>query len=175
VPALEGKRQNFNVTPEQAAEIEELREALGAPSAKEAILRAVRIVSLLARETEEGHRLCVESSEGKLSGLLIPELEPPRGPRWKYLVQRPHAWRRQLYVKGRRLPAAQVWSDMLANHQSVREAAENWDLPQEAVREIIRYSEANRALLDMEAEEERRRLVASRVAAASPSAPETSA
>src|SRR5262245_167322 len=111
VPRVEGKRQNFNVTPEQAAEIEGLREALGAPSAKDAILRAVRIVSLLARETEQGHRLCIEASGGRLSGLLIPELEPAHGPRWQYLVERPHAWRRQLYVKGRHLPAAQVWSD----------------------------------------------------------------
>src|SRR5438552_10166653 len=91
--AMEGKRQNFNVTPEQAAEIEGLRAALGAPSVKDAILRAVRIVALLARETEQGNRLCVETCEGKVSGLLIPELESLRAPRWQYLVARPHPGR----------------------------------------------------------------------------------
>src|SRR5207249_2671793 len=77
---------------------------------------------------------------------------------WKYLVARPHPWRRQLYVKGRRLPAFTVWMDMQVNRMTPEEAAGNWDLPVEAVEEILRYCESHRALLEMEADEERRRL-----------------
>jgi hypothetical protein len=39
-----------------------------------------------------------------------------------------------------------------------REAAENWDLPQEACEEIFAYCEANKALIEAEANEERLRL-----------------
>ena len=41
---------------------------------------------------------------------------------------------------------------------SAEEAADNWNLPVEAVREAVRYCEAHSALLRMEAEEERKRV-----------------
>lgn len=156
--ATDFKRQNFNVTPEQEAELAALQEMLAAPSVKDAILRAVRIVGLLSKETRRGGALVVEDSQGKRSRLVIPELEGA-GEGWQYLVSRPHSWRRQLSVKGRRLPAATIWSDMQVNGLSVAEAADNWSLPVEAVREIVRYCEVNEGLLHMEAEEERRRLM----------------
>ena len=46
MPATAMKRQNFDVTPEQDAEITWLRDALGASTAKDAILRAVRIADV---------------------------------------------------------------------------------------------------------------------------------
>ena len=94
-----------------------------------------------------------------MSRLLIPDLEPVGTGQWQYLVERPHAWRRQLYIKGRKLLASTVWRDMLANRMSPEEAAGNWDLPLDAVHEIARYCESHQALLKMDAEEERRRLV----------------
>jgi hypothetical protein len=39
-----------------------------------------------------------------------------------------------------------------------REAAANWDLPLEACEEIFAYCEANKALIESEANEERQRL-----------------
>jgi hypothetical protein len=38
-----------------------------------------------------------------------------------------------------------------------REAAENWDLPEEACEEIFAYCEADKALIEAEANEERQR------------------
>ena len=35
--------------------------------------------------------------------LLIAELQPATDGEWSYLVARPHPWRRQLFVKGRKL------------------------------------------------------------------------
>ena len=46
----------------------------------------------------------------------------------------------------------------LTNGMGPREAAENWDLPQEASEEIFAYCEANKALIEAEANEERQRL-----------------
>ncbi|OUL37766.1 hypothetical protein BV372_01140 [Nostoc sp. T09] len=88
----------------------------------------------------------------------MPELEPTPQSIWQYLVSRPHPWRKQLYVKGRRLLASTVWQDMQLNTLSPEEAAENFALPIAAVNEIIRYCEANHELIKMEAEEERYRL-----------------
>ncbi|NEO82814.1 MAG: hypothetical protein F6J87_00915 [Spirulina sp. SIO3F2] len=76
------------------------------------------------------------------------------GERWQFLVSRPHAWRRQLYIKGRKLRAATVWQDMLTNQMTVEEAAENWGLPVAAIEEAVQYCEMNQALLQLEAAEE---------------------
>ena len=72
---------------------------------------------------------------------------------WQYLVARPHPWRRQFYIKGRRLLASTIWQDM-----SPEQAAENWDVPLAAIYEVIRYCESHRELLKLEADEERYRL-----------------
>ncbi len=152
------KRQNFDVTLEQEAEIAWLRDALGATSAKDALLRAVRIAAVLAREVREGRALLVRGGGGDPERLVIPELERPGVPVWRYLVQRDHPWQRQVAVKGRRLLASTLWYDMQTNHQTTARAAEEWDLPVEAVEEAVRWCEANRELLAMESREEMRRL-----------------
>jgi hypothetical protein len=148
------KRLNFDVLPEQEEELLWLRDAIGASTNKDAVLRAIRVLGLLSREARRGARLQIRLPDGSVERLVLPELESPE-PDWKWLTSRPHAWRRQKYVKGRRLAAAALWSSMLANQQSVEEAAEDWDLPLEAVREAVAWCEANRALLAAEAAEER--------------------
>jgi uncharacterized protein (DUF433 family) len=157
--ATETKRQNFNITPEQEAELTWLRETLGVSSTKDAILRAVRVLAILAREVQQGRALYLGTAAGELTRLLIPELQSSADNGWEYLVARPHPWRRQLYVKGRKLRASTVWMDMQANEMTLEEAADDWDLPLAAIEEIIRYCESHRQLLSMEAEEERRRLL----------------
>jgi uncharacterized protein (DUF433 family) len=154
----ETKRQNFNITPEQESELNWLRDAIGAPSTKEAILRAVRVMAVLAREVRRGHTLFLRSESGQMTQILIPELQPLGAEGWRYLISRPHPWRRQLYVKGRKLSAYTVWMDMQANQMTPEAAAANWDLPLEAIIEIIRYCETQRELLSLEAAEEHRRL-----------------
>jgi len=79
-------------------------------------------------------------------------------PNWQYLVERPHPWRRQLYLKGRKLMASTVWLDAIANEMSPEEAADNWELPTTAIEEVFRYCHTHQDLLKMEAEEERFRL-----------------
>lgn len=77
---------------------------------------------------------------------------------WKYLEKRPHPWRKQLYLKGRRLKAFDLWANMIANDMTPEEVADNWDVPLEAVRESIQYCETYQDLLKQEAETERRHL-----------------
>ena len=84
--------------------------------------------------------------------------DTPQDEDWQYLVTRSHPWRRQLYIKGRKLLASTVWQDTIANEMSPEQAAENWDLPLRAISEVIRYCERHRELLKLEADEERYRL-----------------
>lgn len=77
---------------------------------------------------------------------------------WQYLEQRPHRWRKQLSFKGKRLRPFTVWITMQVEKMSPQQAADNWDLPEEAVAEAIAYCEANQELLKLEALQERRYL-----------------
>lgn len=85
---------------------------------------------------------------------------------WQHLEARPHPWRRQLYIKGRRLRAFSVWSTMQTERMSVEEAAEDWDLSMEVIREIIGYCEENREPLGREADQEKQWLLEHGVALA---------
>ncbi len=152
--AGETKRQNFNVSPEQEAQIESLRVAMGTATTKETILRSIAVMSVLHNYLQQGYQIRLFGA-GEQIHLVVPELELPLQSNWQYLVSRRHPWRRQLYVKGRRLMASTVWQDMQLNNLSPEEAAENFVLPIAAIYEIISYCEANRELIKMEADEER--------------------
>ena len=92
------------------------------------------------------------------------ELRATSPDEWRYLEERPHPWMRQLFVKGRRLRASTVLMYMLVNELSREEIADSYDLPLDAVDEIIRYCDSYDDLLDREAEEEKRILIAEGVA-----------
>lgn len=148
------KRLNLDISPEQEEELAWLREALSASTNKDTVLRAIRVLGVLSREARRGARIQLHLPDGTTERLVLPELELP-APEWKWLTNRAHAWRRQKYIKGRRLMASVVWRSMLANQLSIEEAAEDWELPIEAVQEALSWCEANRELIAAEADEER--------------------
>jgi uncharacterized protein (DUF433 family) len=78
--------------------------------------------------------------------------------KWQYLESRPDSWKKQLYIKGKRIKANVIYSDLLVNKMTLEEAAENWDLPLSAISEVIEYCESNQELLKEEALEGRKRL-----------------
>ncbi len=77
---------------------------------------------------------------------------------YRYLVARPHPWRRQLYLKGRNMTVGQVVATMQANALSPEEAAEDMDLPMAQVREALAYYDLHRDLVDLELREEANRV-----------------
>ncbi len=155
----ETRRENFDVSPQQQAEIETLQELLDVPSKKDAMLLAIHLALHLIAEAKNGNHLFVGDPDRQdLRRLVMLGIEKPNIRKWMYLVEHAHPWKKQLYVKGRKLPAAAVWTGMIANNLNIQEAADNWDLPEEAVREIMEYCDTNKVLLEMEANEELRRL-----------------
>lgn len=151
------KRINFDVSPEQDAELTWLRDALGAGSTKDTVLRAVRVLAVLSRETRQGAQVYVQTSDGQNTRLLLPELETV-GSDWNYLVFRPHDWRTQPWVKGTRILASTVWSDLNVNQLSPEDVADDLGIPVAAVSECVAWCELNPDLIRMEAAEERRLL-----------------
>ncbi|MDJ0729442.1 MAG: hypothetical protein QNJ33_05550 [Crocosphaera sp.] len=77
---------------------------------------------------------------------------------WQFLEKRPHRWRKQLYIKGRKQRAFTLWMNMLVNEMTPEEVADNWELPLAAVHEVIEYCETHQELLQQEADIERRHL-----------------
>jgi len=116
------RRENFDVSPAQQADIETLQAILEVPSKKEAVLIAVQLALLLAAETKNGNYFFVGHPGEIPHRFVMSGLDRPGIHRWMYLVEHAHPWKHQLYVKGRNLPAAVVWSSMQANKLSFEEA-----------------------------------------------------
>lgn len=86
--------------------------------------------------------------------------------RWTWLIEQPHSWRRQLWIKGRRMTAGQLVGHMQGNDWTPEETARQFRLPVDAVLEAQRYVGANADLVEAEAIEEER--IARRMATAHP-------
>lgn len=160
MPSANTKRANFELTPEQDEVLNSLRQALSASSIKDTVLRAAQLANVLVNEVRQGNHLDVGRHATQTTRLLIPELEGTRPAAWQWLVERPHPWRRQLWVKGRKLLASSIWLDSQTNAMNPEEAAQNWDLPLAAIHEVFRYCEENQALIAAELDEEHQRLQA---------------
>ncbi len=152
------RRENFDVSPEQQADIETLQAVLNTNSKKDAVLLAVQLALHLAAEAKKGNQIFIGHHGEPLQRFVMLGIERPELTGWTYLVQHAHPWKKQLYVKGRKLPAAVVWSEMRVNHLSIEDAADNWDLPKDAIAEVLQYCDENMSLLEMEAAEEGRLL-----------------
>src|SRR2546423_16267 len=100
----------------------------------------------------EGRLLLLETMLG--NGKRAEEREAAVEP-WRFLVRRDHPWRKQLYIKGRNLTARQLVGSIKANQWDDQKAAENYQVPIEAIAEALTYVEKNMELLTTEAEIER--------------------
>jgi uncharacterized protein (DUF433 family) len=112
---------------------------------------------------EKACQLSVSDRLALLSAIVQSLQSTPEIENWQYLIARPYAWRKQLYIKGRKLLASTIWQDMTANQMSPEQAAQNWNLPLSAIYEAINYCENHQKLLKLEADEERYRLEAKKV------------
>lgn len=79
---------------------------------------------------------------------------------YEHLEWRPHHWRKQLSLKGRKMTVGQFVYAMRAADWDVAEAARQYDLPLAAAQEAVAYYRRHRGLVDGEAAEETRRLTA---------------
>lgn len=84
---------------------------------------------------------------------VLPGLEEQLTTNMTWLVRRPHAWRRQLWVKGKRVTAGDLARTVEIEGWTLEHAAEEYDLPVAAIVEAQRYLAANRELVIAEEQE----------------------
>jgi uncharacterized protein (DUF433 family) len=114
--------------------------------------------SLLMSTLPQGLEQKIEEVLSRIERLESAQVELG-APEWRFLVERPHPWRRQLCIKGRNTTAAQLVATLESNGLTEMEAADDFGLPIEAIHEAVRYCRDQASLLALEANEERRRLV----------------
>lgn len=112
----------------------------------------------LQKLKQQACQLSISDRLDLVSAIIQSLQDAPEINGWQHLENRPHAWRKQLFLKERKLLASIVWQDMIVNQMSLEAAAENWDLPIAAIEEVIRYCESHQELIKQEADEQRDRL-----------------
>lgn len=83
----ETKRENFDVSPEQQADIETLQAVLETPSKKDAVLLAIQLALHVAAESRKGNQFFVGHHGENLQRFVMLGIEKPAAHRWMYLVE----------------------------------------------------------------------------------------
>ena len=134
-----------------------LGEGMGSGGDAETSRRVFDIIENLADRIRQGYKLAVVPMDDEHPD-AVPELTRALRPdlHYSYLVARPHAWRKQLAFKGRRLTVGQFLGRMRAEKWTPEEAAADFDLPVEAAYEALEYGDRHRSLIEAEDAEDAR-------------------
>jgi uncharacterized protein (DUF433 family) len=153
------RRWQIDLRPEDEATLLRARRVLAADGDSETGRALLGLFAKLAAAIESGAVISFLPGDDPRAIDALPEVTRALRPeaRYKWLVAAPHAWRRQLSIKGRRLTAAQLVSWMQANGDSIEATAADWDLDVDAVAEAVEYVAGSRQLIEAEFAEERRR------------------
>jgi uncharacterized protein (DUF433 family) len=130
---------------------------MGSGGDAETTRRVFDVVENIADRIRHGYKLAVVPTEDEHPD-AVPELTRALRPEsnYTYLVLRPHPWRRQLSLKGRRLTVGQFLSRMRVEGWAAEQAAAEFELPVEAAYEAIDYGERYGSLIAAEDAEDAR-------------------
>jgi uncharacterized protein (DUF433 family) len=146
---------------ELAARHQRLLHLLGGPMGSggdaETTRRVLEVVENLIDRIRQGYKLAMVPDEDERPD-AVPELTRALRPElhYDYLVARPHAWRRQLAFKGRRLTVGQFLCRMRTEGWTPEEAAAQFELALEAAYEALEYGERHASLIAAEDAEDAR-------------------
>lgn len=154
-------RVQLQLSTEQAGLVDMLETQLGARSRSDLLQDAIGLLAWYAQETLRGRKVVSVAPDdvGQLQHgveLARPVATLSAADLYRFLVARPHPWRRQLSLKGRNMTVGQLVATMNAEGMSAAEAAERFSIPLEQVHEALAYSASNKELIDAEFHEERR-------------------
>ncbi|MDQ3688429.1 MAG: hypothetical protein M3406_00040 [Chloroflexota bacterium] len=154
------RRQRLHVDVPEAVSrgIRETAEVYYRGATGDAVQASLAVFSWVVRQRQAGRRVIAVDADHLPAAFeepIIPGLEEALAPRWQWLVARPHPWRRQLAIKGRRLLAGRLARTIEANGWSADRAATEFDVPVAAVLEAQRYAAEDTDLLAAEEREER--------------------
>jgi len=137
--------------------IRTLGERMGSPGDAETTRRVLDVVENLSDSIRQGFKVAIVPADDEHPD-AAPELTRAFRPelRYSFLVQRPHRWRRQLVFKGRRLTVGQFLGRMRVERWTPERAAEEFELPLEAVHEALEYGQLFSSLILAEDAEDAR-------------------
>ena len=152
------RRLQIEIRPEDERAVALLRKAYGL-NESEAGHRLLQLFERLVDTVSRGGIWVTQPASTNDAVDALPELTRAVRPEtsYEFLVAVPHEWRRQLLLKGRRITVGNLIAQMQANDLGDEDAAREYDLPLEAVREAIHYYRTHHDLVDAELAEERRR------------------
>lgn len=152
------RRWQVDLRSEDELILERARRAFGAEGDSDTGRALLALFSKIAAAVDRGNVISFLPGDDLRAVDAMPELTRGLRPeqRYRWLVAVPHPWRRRLSIKGRRLTAGQLAASTEANGDTIESAAEEFDLPREAVAEALDYVARNRQLVDAELAEEQR-------------------
>jgi hypothetical protein len=159
------RRLSVDLPPETETATRALAERYFRGVATDAIRASLSFLAWAIEAKREGKRVVAVTRDqvpARFEEPVLPGIEEQMASDWKWLVARPHAWRRQLWVKGRRVAAGDLARTIEIEDWTAERAAAEFDLPLEVVLESQRYLAANRDLVL--AEERENALAAEQVA-----------
>lgn len=159
-PMSEARRPRLHVDVPEAMSrgIRETAEHYYRGATSDAVQASIAVFSWVVRQRQAGRRVIAVDADQLPAAFeepIIPGLEEALAPRWQWLVARPHPWRRQLAIKGRRLLAGRLARTIESNGWSPERAAREYELPLAAVLEAQRYAAEHSDLVAAEEAEER--------------------
>lgn len=122
----------------------------------DAIRASLSLLAWVIDAKREGKRVLAVEGDNvprRFEEPVLPGLEEQLTTDMTWLVRRPHAWRRQMWVKGRRVTAGDLARTVEIEGWTLEQAAEEYDLPVAAILEAQRYLAANRELVIAEEQE----------------------
>ncbi|MGH7727704.1 MAG: hypothetical protein ACREM2_02770 [Vulcanimicrobiaceae bacterium] len=156
---MKRRRIQIDLRPEDELALDRARRVWGTQGDSETGRALLGLFSKLSAAIEQGTVVSFLPGDDPRAVDAIPEVTSALRPetRYRFLVQVPHPWRKQLSIKGRRITAGQLVNSMEANGWTVATTADQFDLDPLAVAEAVDYVSRNRRLIDAESAEQRRR------------------
>ena len=156
---MKRRRMQIDLRAEDELTLERARRALGTEGDSETGRALLALFARISAAIDQGSVVSFLPGDDPRAVDAVPDITSAIRPesRYRFLVQVPHKWRKQLSIKGHRITSGQLVASMEANGWTVDEAAMQFSLDPLAVVEALDYVARNRSLVDAEAAEDWRR------------------
>lgn len=157
--ADEKVRVQVDLNASEASLLELLQHRLSVRSRADMLQQAYGTFLWIVDEMLAGRRIVSVEPEmmdqlPRFKELSVPAVEPIVFDHYRYLVKRPEKGREQPYLRGRNMTVGQLIYTIRANNLSIKEAAEDFDLPIEQVLEAQAYYQTHSDLIASEMAQE---------------------
>lgn len=154
--ATKRRRLTVDLPPESEAATRALADRYFRGVTADAVRASLSLLSWVLEARRSGKRVVAVPAEGlpdRYEEPVLTGVEEQLNDSPTWLVARPHPWRRQLWIKGRRVTAGDLARTVEIEGWTPEMASTELGLPIEAVLEAQRYLAQNRELVEAEERE----------------------